>query len=49
MPAMEVSSTEIRDRVRTGRSIRYLVPAAVEAYIDAHGLYRGPLPGGAGG
>lgn len=40
MPQLEISSSNIRTRVRTGRSIRYMVPAAVEAYIDAHGLYQ---------
>lgn len=34
-----VSSTEIRRRLAVGRSIRYLVPAAVEALIRARGLY----------
>lgn len=39
-PLLEISSTEIRQRVQQGRSIRYLVPAAVEAYIHQHSLYR---------
>jgi nicotinate-nucleotide adenylyltransferase len=37
---VDVSATEIRARVRLGRSIRGFVPDAVEAYIAAHGLYR---------
>jgi nicotinate-nucleotide adenylyltransferase len=37
---LDISATAIRDRVRQGRSIRYLVPAPVEAYIARHGLYR---------
>ncbi len=40
MPQFEISSTEIRDRVKMGRSIRYRVPSAVEAYIATHELYR---------
>lgn len=40
MPPLPVSSTLVRERVREGKPIRYLVPAAVEAYIDLHGLYR---------
>lgn len=38
-PQMEVSSADIRERVRAGRSIRYLVSAAVEAYIREQRLY----------
>jgi nicotinate-nucleotide adenylyltransferase len=37
---VDVSSTEIRERVRVGRSIRGFVPDAVAAYIGAAGLYR---------
>lgn len=40
MPAIDVSATDLRRRVATGESIRYLVPAKVEAYIYEHGLYR---------
>jgi nicotinate-nucleotide adenylyltransferase len=40
MPLIQIASTGIRRRVREGRSIRYLVPAAVEEYIAAHDLYR---------
>jgi nicotinate-nucleotide adenylyltransferase len=35
-----VSSTFIRERVRTGQPIRYLVPDPVAAYIADKGLYR---------
>ncbi|MBI2171825.1 MAG: nicotinate-nucleotide adenylyltransferase [Chloroflexi bacterium] len=38
-PVLEVSSMEIRRRVAEGRSIRYLVPDAVEQFIRAEGLY----------
>jgi nicotinate-nucleotide adenylyltransferase len=40
IPPVDVSSTEIRRRVRAGMSISELVPPAVEEYIHAHNLYR---------
>lgn len=40
-PHMDISSTELRQRVASGRPIRYQVPEAVEAYILKEGLYRG--------
>ncbi len=40
VPHVEISSTDIRARVRAGRSIRYWVPDAVADYIAAHRLYR---------
>ncbi len=36
---MDISASEIRQRVQDGRSIRYLVPAPVEAFIREHHLY----------
>ncbi len=40
IPAIDVSSTQIRKRVQAGKTIRYLVPQAVEYYIQKHQLYR---------
>jgi nicotinate-nucleotide adenylyltransferase len=39
-PLIEISSTDIRQRTARGKSIAYLVPTAVNRYIDDHGLYR---------
>ncbi len=38
-PRLEVSATEVRERVAAGLPIERLVPAAVAAYIARHGLY----------
>jgi len=40
MPRVGITATAIRDNVREGRSIRYLVPDGVAAYIAERGLYR---------
>jgi nicotinate-nucleotide adenylyltransferase len=36
---MDVSSTDLRERARHGKSLRYLVPDPVIAYIDEHKVY----------
>jgi len=38
--ALDISAASIRAHVAAGRSIRFLVPPAVEQYIMAHSLYR---------
>lgn len=40
VPALAISSTEIRDRVAERRAIRYLTPEPVAVYIRKRGLYR---------
>ncbi len=39
MPEINVSATELRNSIRAGRSVRFLVPDAVIAYIESHRLY----------
>ena len=38
-PLLDISATFIRERIRKGQSVRYLVPDAVEAMIRAKGFY----------
>ncbi len=40
-PLLDISSHGIRARVAEGKTIRYLVPDAVDGFIRAHGLYEG--------
>lgn len=54
VPALAISSTDVRRRVRAGRPIWYLVPDGVVQYIGKHRLYappgaREPVPAGAAG
>ena len=38
-PELEISSTDIRQRIRDGRSVRYILPEEVEDYIGKERLY----------
>jgi nicotinate-nucleotide adenylyltransferase len=39
-PLLQISSTHIRDLIKSGKSIKYLVPPSVEEEILASGLYK---------
>lgn len=39
MPGTDLSATDLRNRVRSGKGLRFMTPRAVEVYIDQHGLY----------
>lgn len=40
IPALAISSTDVRERVHEGRPIRYLVPEGVKSYVEKAALYR---------
>jgi nicotinate-nucleotide adenylyltransferase len=48
IPALAISSSDIRSRVARGAPVRYLVPEGVARYIHEHALYQGPDQGPAG-
>lgn len=40
IPAIGISSTDIRNRIKNGRTVHYLVPERVERYIIEKGIYK---------
>ncbi|MCA1684557.1 MAG: nicotinate-nucleotide adenylyltransferase [Planctomycetia bacterium] len=40
IPPIGIASHDLRRRLAEGRSVRYMLPRGVEAYINAHKLYR---------
>lgn len=42
VPALAISSTDVRERFASGRSVTYLIPRPVEEHARKHGLYGTP-------
>jgi nicotinate-nucleotide adenylyltransferase len=40
VPGLDIAATDLRDRVRQGQSVRYLLTPEIEIYIRENGLYR---------
>lgn len=38
-PIIDISSTDIRERIKKGKSVRYMMPDSVREYIKENGLY----------
>jgi nicotinate-nucleotide adenylyltransferase len=39
-PIIEISATMIREAIKTGKKVDYLLPAKVKQYIEEMGVYR---------
>jgi nicotinate-nucleotide adenylyltransferase len=37
---LDISSTKVRKKIERGKSVKYLIPLEVEAYVKKHGLYQ---------
>lgn len=40
VPSLDISSSDLRNRIKTGRSVKYLIPREAEEYIEKHDLYK---------
>ena len=40
-PVFEISSTDIRNRIKNGKSVKHMIPEKVRDYIEKSGLYKG--------
>ena len=37
---LDISSTELREKIRSGKNVKYLIPKETEKYIADHDLYK---------